>query len=327
MNISFEFLKNCLIKLNQITHLTIQAAGKRDLIDGQQWEEFISKARIIKFDFKFLLNTIDSSIQDEIDLLESFRSSFWVEDKHWYVALHREDQWPNRIIIYSIPRFRPKFIKYPTYNYPPLSTAPLHLNQQFFYSSEIRHLSCYLNDPMIFANFRFTQVSELCLVGSTLASIDSILSIVNLNQITKLDVTHIENISIDKLNDLLNHTTRLYLLKLTNFDVLLNIPSHIRYIILKNTIQLIDLDTFCHVLSYIEKVKLPVESEEMIIQLVNRIECLHNIVLCFSPWCSLSNMTIEWFQQNSHRFNTQNFTCQFSDTLFPDIYLSSIIDV
>jgi hypothetical protein len=34
MNISFEFLKNYLMKFNQLTHLTIEAEGESDFING-----------------------------------------------------------------------------------------------------------------------------------------------------------------------------------------------------------------------------------------------------------------------------------------------------
>jgi hypothetical protein len=63
----------------------------------------------MKFNFKFLLS---QNVTLNENVLESFRSSFWLEEKHWYVALNKKS-------IYSIPRFRPQCINYTEIDYPP----------------------------------------------------------------------------------------------------------------------------------------------------------------------------------------------------------------
>ncbi|CAF4324406.1 unnamed protein product, partial [Rotaria sordida] len=50
---SFELIQYYLIKLLNLKSLTIIIT--LDLIDGKQWEEFIRKTQIIKFNFKFIL--------------------------------------------------------------------------------------------------------------------------------------------------------------------------------------------------------------------------------------------------------------------------------
>ncbi|CAF4313257.1 unnamed protein product, partial [Rotaria sordida] len=49
---SFEYIQNYLMKLLNLKSLTIVI--KLNLIDGKQWEEFIRKTKIIKFNFQFI---------------------------------------------------------------------------------------------------------------------------------------------------------------------------------------------------------------------------------------------------------------------------------
>jgi len=175
---------------------------------------------------------------------------------------------------------------------------------------------------MILQNIRFSQVRELDLSGLIWTIIDSILSIVDLNQIRKLDITKMGDIPINKLNELLIHTSHLYHLILTNFNPLLILPSHIRCLTFLKKIEFIDIDACCTALLCIERVELPVESEEIMIELINRVEYLHHIVIFSHIWSSLSDITIKWFQQNSYRLKTKNFTYQFGNRLFPEIHFS-----
>jgi hypothetical protein len=309
------------MKFNQLTHLTIEAAGESDLINGQQWEKFISQTRIIKFNFKFVIEEININFANKIDLLESFRSLFWLEEKHWYVAVPQENSWSKNIIIYTIPRFRPKFIEYPN-KYPPLSTVPFDAIKHVFYAIKIDCLSWKLNDSMVLPSFRFTQVRELKLQGSAQNTIDPILSIIDLSHTRKLDVSGIVDITIYKLNELLTHTSCLYHLVLPYFHPLLILPSHIRFLTLERKTEWIDIDAFCNVLSYIESVTLQVKSEKLMIILINRVEHLHNIIFRFPMFSPLSNITTEWFEQNSHRFTTKNFTYQSHYEFDSEIHVS-----
>ncbi|CAF4350722.1 unnamed protein product, partial [Rotaria sordida] len=111
--VSFKSIKQCIINLYQLTHLTLQASGKYDLTDGNQWKDFILKTNIIKFNLKFEILSHNLKFNEALSiLLESFRSSFWIEQKHCYVGIcYDEDN--QRIFLYTIPRFRFKDITYP----------------------------------------------------------------------------------------------------------------------------------------------------------------------------------------------------------------------
>ncbi|CAF5129396.1 unnamed protein product, partial [Rotaria sp. Silwood1] len=96
--VSFQSLEQCLFNLHQLTHLTVQASDKNDLFDGNQWKNFILKTNIIIFNFEF---QILNSNKDVSILLESFRSSFWLREKHFYVGYHNDDE-NDQTFLYTI---------------------------------------------------------------------------------------------------------------------------------------------------------------------------------------------------------------------------------
>ena len=212
MNMSLELLHQYLTVLSHLKYLTIIGIGGVDLIDGKRWEEFLRKTQITKFNFKFILSQNVAFNQNESVLLESFQSSFWLEQKHWYVACSKKHWYQyTEISIYSIPHFLPRCIKYNgIHHYSPLSTAPIDVEQRIFYSKYIHHLSLDFSNKSITPSIhRFIHVNILTLIGSTLPSINTLISIVDLSQIRELDISHIKNISIGEIHLLLDYTSRL----------------------------------------------------------------------------------------------------------------------
>ncbi|CAF1427048.1 unnamed protein product [Rotaria sp. Silwood1] len=176
---------------------------KLDLIDGKQWEEFIRKTKIIKFNFQFILSEKINFSQNKAILLDSFRLAFWLKEKHWCINYTKD-------------------------RYPPLSTVPSNDEQRIFYSRYIEHLFLDFNKPIDdLPNYRFIHVNSLYLSGLTLPSIDNIMSIVDLNQIKELNMSHIKNISIGEIHLLLEHIPNLNHLIFKNFIPLFKPPSHI----------------------------------------------------------------------------------------------------
>ncbi len=150
--------------------------------------------------------------------------------------------------------------------------------------------------------------------------IEKILSIVNLNHIRKLSITRIRRIPIDQLNELLTHTCRLYHLTLRGFDPSIILPSHIHSLTFTRTIEIYDMDVFCSVLSHVNTLKLYVNSRNTIISLINRIECLHNIIFCLDQGNNLpKTVTDGW---NSYRLPKKNISYQFKKTSFPELHVS-----
>ncbi|CAF1504795.1 unnamed protein product [Rotaria sordida] len=133
--VSFESIKQCVINLYQLKRLTLQASGKYDLNDGNQWKDFILKTNIIKFNFKFQISNYNLKVNEDISiLLESFHSSFWIEQKHCYVGIHYDED-NQETFLYTIPRFRFKDITYPSVNFSYKTTASSNIEQYFFLST------------------------------------------------------------------------------------------------------------------------------------------------------------------------------------------------
>jgi len=169
-----ELFQEHLLELLNLKCLTLFAINRLDFFDGKQWEKYLRRTQITKFNFQFILYKDVFVKENLLALFDSFRSTFWIEEKHWYVAL--SETRTNRYIeksIYSIPRFRPQCIQYNGKDYPPQSTAPLNIQQEIFYSKPIKHLSLNFNKPIISPIYRFTHVHCLILIGSTLPPIDS----------------------------------------------------------------------------------------------------------------------------------------------------------
>ncbi|CAF1032189.1 unnamed protein product [Rotaria sp. Silwood1] len=155
-------------------------------------------------------------------ILEPFRSSFWLEQRHWYVGCY-QDESDTSTIIYSIPRFRIRTLKYPSVEFPHMTTAPSNIEKRFFYSSRINYFSCNMNKLITPVGCRFNQVKSLTLSDSSLLSLNILSSIVDLQQIQYLDVADIHLLLPDELENLIAHTPRVTRLSM-KFDPLFIIP-------------------------------------------------------------------------------------------------------
>jgi hypothetical protein len=137
-------IEEFLYKMPRLKHLELESRGNNDLIDGQRWESLIS--HLITFNFHFYL---PSSIIDT-NILNSFRSPFWLEQKRWFVAF--DDQ---QSAIFTVPRFAPSNIIY-SQHYQPLQCTSYELCLD-------QHVNClilqFLDPPV----YRFTNVTSLVL--------------------------------------------------------------------------------------------------------------------------------------------------------------------
>jgi hypothetical protein len=288
-----------------LKYLTLIAIGQLDLFDGKQWEKFVRKTRIMKFNFKFLLS--QNIILNE-NILESFRSSFWLEEKRWYVALSK-----NGRSIYSIPRFRPKCINYTGNNYLPRSTAPLDILKEIFYSKSINHLYLNFNKSINSSIHRFTHVNCLILIGSTLPSIDILCSIVDLSQINELDISFIKNISIGQIHLLLEHTSHLNHLIMENLIPLFIPPLYIHSYTIKKWKYNHDIDKFCSRYSHIKSLKIDIYSIEMMIKLINRLKHLEHVVFWYNFDKHFPFVSMRLLRRMIYRLRRDKFTYEAGD--------------
>ncbi|CAF4131059.1 unnamed protein product [Rotaria sordida] len=272
--LTFNLLEQCLFRLDHLIHFTIDARIKdfQNLMNGNRLEQLISQTRIIEFNFRFKYNFSNLIIpkSDENMLFNSFRSLFWLEQKRWFVAFYKEITNSN-LIIYSIPYFRPHHVFLsPTSTYPPLSTAPPSVVQHSFYKKQI-DLDLKFPQSITPSVYRFNQVNSLCLLGPVLPSTRTLMSFVNLHQIRKLDVSNINLVLLVELHLIFNETPRLYDLILKTIDPLLVLPERIHSFKLNNDSQLIDVNQFCSIVSHIKHLQITIDSEAIMIVLINRL--------------------------------------------------------
>lgn len=149
-----QFLPN----FPHLKYLELNLSGTNDLIDGNRWQLLTSS--IITFNFKF---NVDSNFSS----LDSFRTSFWREEKRWYVGRQKTS-------VFSVPYFSPVRIdidkksrqKLPTkFNSMNITSVPK--NPSLYYS--------HINDLSINCSISLAQIQPLvCLENIKHLSILSI---------------------------------------------------------------------------------------------------------------------------------------------------------
>jgi hypothetical protein len=153
-------------------YLTLQTDAMGDLLDGYRWQVLTSS--LTKFDFR--INLRNSPV---IDHLDSFRTSFWQEEKHWYVAYQNE-------CLFSISHFVRTQIEIPNSS-PICSTVP---NLSMFYD---RVTKLVVKSKSVNTNVYFNHIKKLVLKCSV--SPDILPSIVDLSQIEHLILLSVDDLS------------------------------------------------------------------------------------------------------------------------------------
>ena len=65
------------------------------VIDGKNFYQIWNK-----FQFVFLVNISDDSIWDIDTCITKFQTSFWIDEKQWFISLEKYD---DEIILYTLP--------------------------------------------------------------------------------------------------------------------------------------------------------------------------------------------------------------------------------
>ena len=105
-----------------LKYFNLEASIRPDMANGHLWQRFVHS--LLVFHFKFHI-----SITDIHSTLDSFRTPFWLEEKHWYVTYFDDT-------LFSIPHFIPTHMTALDYLFF-LSTAPDHS----FLSSHVNALT------------------------------------------------------------------------------------------------------------------------------------------------------------------------------------------
>ncbi|CAF0841593.1 unnamed protein product [Rotaria sordida] len=168
-----ELMEQFLSNLPDLKHLELNLHVLNDLIDGKRWEILANCLKTFRFKF-YVQSTLN------LNDLDSFRTSFWLEEKHWYI-----DYWNN--CIFSLNQSSPIDIDIyqSSFNWFTQSEDTInnmYINQITIQEIPIKNINC------------FTHVKILDIKCSI--SREMILSMVDLKQI--------EHLSVLKMTDLLN---------------------------------------------------------------------------------------------------------------------------
>ena len=155
-----------------LKHLELRAVAETFIADGNRWKTLVSSLITFHFKFNVLLLNLDH-------YFPSFRTPFWAEEKHWFVAYHDAS-------LFSIPYFAPTHIK--TNDLSDLScTLPDR-------SLILNHVTQFtVNTKPIDNNLPLTHIKILELKQSTLLSVLQ----------SVIDLTQVKHLVIPSLRDLL----------------------------------------------------------------------------------------------------------------------------
>lgn len=108
-------MEGFLSQFHHLRHLEIQTEGLLDLFDGYRWAVLAVQLHTFRFQFFYKYLYLPSR-----DILSSFNTPFWLEEKHWLVAC-------RRTCLFSVPYFAVEHVNLPQY----LPTHSIGLNKRY----------------------------------------------------------------------------------------------------------------------------------------------------------------------------------------------------
>lgn len=214
---TIENMEQLMSKLGNLKYLELNGRGGEDLVDGQRWQSIVQHLNTLNFIF---------ALSSDIDVrnLDSFRTNFWLVEKHWYVAYNTSD------FFFTVPYFARTRTdeKCPL---PLLTTAP---DPAIFYQSITR---LTLSRSVIPIKHRLCQVQTLAI--SAYVPLPIIERIIDTNRIHRLIISSIKQ--FDWISLLINTLPNLHRL-----TIIENIKSFLHEnpsIILPN-IHTLEIGTF-----------------------------------------------------------------------------------
>ncbi|CAF1366025.1 unnamed protein product [Adineta steineri] len=179
--VSMNQMEQLLMNLPQLKYFEISAKGSFDLTNGYLWESLTYK--LVTFNFNFWLK-----IAGIEEILNSFRTLFWIERKKWFVVATRKR-------LFSIPHFSKKIAD--TYFQLPLHTTIPHGDETLLFDKVTYFI---LNNSLISHQNYFRYIKTLEIKNTN--------SFENLS--TLIDLNHVENFI---LSSSMNHSTIATLMK------------------------------------------------------------------------------------------------------------------
>ncbi|CAF2035753.1 unnamed protein product [Rotaria magnacalcarata] len=273
-------IEQLLSKIPNLTHFELDTQGNIDLIDGQQWELLVSHLIVFNFRIHLFCPLLNFS---KNNILESFRSLFWLEHKQWFVSYDDPD-------IFTVPRFASNIVTHPYANWPPLCTS-----SGFNFDQCVRCIRLSLLDPVPPS---FINVTSL---------------VFDTEEITT-------DVGLFAFLKLLEHMPCVHSLSFRNLPVLTSASNNVvlknirtlhvqnAYITAENRLQL-DINRLCMIFPQIERLNMELTSRQDFVLLVDQLKYLSIVKVEFYHLSSIdtdSYLTRDWLTKNSRRLKTNN---------------------
>ncbi|CAF4721268.1 unnamed protein product [Rotaria sp. Silwood1] len=235
---------NLLKNMPNLTDLTLET-GKHHM-NGHKWKEFIVDYLPKLKKFRFLMLFFVNNEEELNEILDSYRTPFWLIDHQWFVRCHWELK-NNEILVYfyTLPY---SFSSYTYFlknsNICTKSTCP-HEDDYCSYNHVTTLMQpCSIPNDLFVSRIRFHNIRHLE-VSFPLA--DQFLSVIpQLDQLTSLEIASdsgiVANIALSQLQNLINRAPRLYLLTIGHWDS--SIIQHLPLNLTSSSIRRLDLQSY-----------------------------------------------------------------------------------
>ncbi|CAF1295710.1 unnamed protein product [Rotaria sp. Silwood1] len=185
-------------------------------LNGQRWEQIItdqlSNLRVFQMEMAGQFSLDDSIVEMREQLIDSFRTPFWIEQRQWFIRCHWESLIESRSVwLYTLPY---AFDDFDIQNKPSKSTCP-HENDYWSYN-RVRHLIYQF--PMI----EESSTHQICCPNIDRLSLDlpvtncfwSLIPTLNRVISMKLSLKQDNDKVRSQLQSMFDQTPRLYSLRL-----------------------------------------------------------------------------------------------------------------
>jgi hypothetical protein len=199
---SIDILEHLLQNMPNLSHLTLDAYNV--YIDGYQWEKiirkYLPKLKIFQFQLNFRpLNNKDEETQLN-EILESYRTKFWVDEHQWFVRCHWYEAWGgnqrNHLSLFTLPY--PFGMLSPQYDWI-LAKSTCPYDDEYLTCDRVIFLTDGLFKVMgsLSSRVRFPNIQHLSL---RFPFDDQFLSVVSkLDQLTRLEVSVYKNENLENI--------------------------------------------------------------------------------------------------------------------------------
>ena len=163
---SLDSTTNTLKGMNNLRRLTVETLDI--FIDGHQWKEIITnylpKLKLFQLKMEFYFRNRVHTKQYVDELLNSFQTSFWLEERQWFVRCHYHPQSSsNHICLYTLPY---SFVNFPRIEVDGYQSTCSDDNNQNWWSYDQVHTLSYrapLTDNLVLHQARFVNIRQLSL--------------------------------------------------------------------------------------------------------------------------------------------------------------------